>query len=335
MVGKKILKTLFIIVILVVIVIGGFSLYYGLKPAPLPEEMEWGVTFAPKYCRELGLQNWQEVYLAALDELGFRKFRLIAYWDEIEKEEGKLDFSELDFQIKEAEKRNATIILAVGRKLPRWPECFVPAWMAHYPEKEVQRRFLGFLPKVIERYKNHESIAFWQIENEFFFKYFGECPLPNERFLEQEIEVVRSIDPSRKIILTDSGELSSWVPTARRADILGTSLYKTVWNKYTGYVHYKIPATFYRLKTVFIKLWVEDVFVSEMQAEPWGPKVTYEISIEEQKKSMNPEALREIVDFTRRSGFKNVYMWGIEWWYWLKEQGDDSMWETVKEITNP
>lgn len=333
MAGAKILKTLFIIVIVSIIVVGGFSLYYGLKPAPKTEDMEFGVTFTPKYCRELGLSNWQDVYLAALDELGFKKVRLVAYWDDIEKEEGVYDFSELDWQIDEAEKRGVKIILAVGRKLPRWPECFAPFWAKNMSEKEIQNRVLGFIPKVIERYKEREAVLYWQVENEFFFKHFGECPEPDGKFWDKEIELVRSSDPSRKIVLTESGELSTWIPSARRGDLMGTSLYKTVWNKYTGYVHYKIPATFYRLKTALIEnIFNTEVFVSEMQAEPWGPEVTYKISIEEQKKSMNKEAFREIIDFTRRSGFTNVYMWGVEWWYWMKEQGDFSMWDEVKNI---
>lgn len=339
MVGIKIIKTLFFIVIALIITIAGFSLYYGLKPAPKLKDMEFGVTFTPKYCQELGLSDWKKVYLAILDDLGIKRFRLVVYWDEIEKKEGVLDFSDLDFQIDEAEKRGAKVILALGRKLPRWPECFVPDWSEKkisegeiQQQKEIQNQVLDFIPKVIERYKGREAILYWQVENEFFFKHFGECPEPDATFWDKEIELIRKLDPDRKIVLTESGELSTWLPSARRADILGTSLYKTVWNKYTGYIHYKIPATFYRLKTAFIKLFVDDVFVSEMQAEPWGPKVVYKISIEEQKKSMDPKKLREIIDFTRRSGYTNVYMWGVEWWYWLREQGDPSMWNEVKNI---
>lgn len=330
-----IFRKIFSLFFLLILVAAGFFLWYGFKKAPELKDMNFGVTFTPLYSRELGISDWKEVYLAALDDLKIRKFRFVAYWSEIEKEEGKFDFKDLDFQVSEAEKRGAEVILALGRKLPRWPECFVPRWAESLSEEEIQQKVLDFIPKIIKRYKDRKNIIYWQVENEFFFKYFGECPVPDAKFLEKEIEIVRVLDPKRKIVLTDSGELSTWVPTARRADILGTSLYKTVWNKYTGYTHYKIPATFYRLKTALIKFLVSDVFVSEMQAEPWGPKVVYKISIEEQKKSMNKEALREIIDFTRRSGYRDVYMWGIEWWWWLKERGDDSMWEEVKKFTNP
>jgi len=36
-----------------------------------------------------------------------------------------------------------------------------------------------------------------------------------------EIALVRAKDPSRKVIVTDSGELSFWISAAKRADILG------------------------------------------------------------------------------------------------------------------
>jgi hypothetical protein len=47
---------------------------------------------------------------------------------------------------------------------------------------------------------------------------------------------------------------------------------------------------------------------------------------------MNPEHLRENLAFVQRTGFDEAYLWGVEWWYWLKEtQGEPSMWEEGKK----
>ena len=92
------------------------------------EDFKYGVSFSRFHTDELGL-DWKEVYLAILDDLAVRHFRFSAHWPLTEPEEGKYNFEELDFQMKEAEKRDASVILAVGRRLPGWPECHEPKWL--------------------------------------------------------------------------------------------------------------------------------------------------------------------------------------------------------------
>lgn len=70
-----------------------------------------------------------------------------------------------------------------------------------------------------------------------------------------------------------------------------------------------------------------------MQAEPWGPKQNWDLSLEEQYKSMNPEEFKKIADYTKKAGFSEAYLWGAEWWYWLKEKhNDSSMWDEAKKL---
>ena len=118
-------KVLFWVAALVLLFIAGLFLL-SLKSAP--KKIIYGVSFNTPYAWELGL-NPREVYTDVLDDLGVRHLRLAAHWSMVEAERDRFDFSELDYQISEAEKRGAEVILGVGRRLPRWPECHVPRWV--------------------------------------------------------------------------------------------------------------------------------------------------------------------------------------------------------------
>ena len=108
---------------------------YFFKVAPnYPENGEssypdgfFGVTFSTKFSSELGL-DWKELYSAILDDLQVKEIRLPIYWDDIEKEEGKFDFSQYDYIIDEGSKKGVKFIVNIGWRLPRWPECHAPEW---------------------------------------------------------------------------------------------------------------------------------------------------------------------------------------------------------------
>ena len=71
----------------------------------------------------------------------------------------------------------------------------------------------------------------------------------------------------------------------------------------------------------------------ELQAEPWGPKLLYDISLEEQEKTMNAEQFKKNIEYAKKTGFDYHYLWGAEWWYWMKEkQGDPSIWNEAKML---
>ncbi|MFH1392201.1 MAG: beta-galactosidase [bacterium] len=310
----------FILKLFVLVIIIFIAVFYFFGRSQQPEKINYGISFSQKYAQELGL-DWQEAYLALLDDLGIKKLRLIAYWDLIEPEQGIYNFQDLDWQITEASKRGAQVVLAVGYKLPRWPECHIPEWAQ-------KQDILEFLEQVIKHYRDMPIIIAWQIENEPFTP-FGICPKLSVKLLDKEVYLVKAFD-DRPVILTDSGELSVWLRASRKSDIFGTTLYKTVWNKYLKYIDYPIPAWLYSLRAKIIR---KPVIVSEMQAEPWGPKAIREMELEEQFKSMSPEKFRDIVDFEKQTGISEVYLWGAEWWFWLKNiKGDNSMWEEVRKI---
>ena len=95
-----------------------FAGYFFIGAPPRAEKIEWGVNFSQKHTENLGL-NWQETYLALLDDLKVKNIKLIPHWDLIEPEKDKYFFEDLDWQIKEAENHSAKILLVIGMKTDR------------------------------------------------------------------------------------------------------------------------------------------------------------------------------------------------------------------------
>ncbi|MBI4138359.1 MAG: beta-galactosidase [Candidatus Wildermuthbacteria bacterium] len=314
--------------------LGGASFaYLFLGSAPAPPEISWGVNFSQKHAEHLGL-DWKEAYSALLEDLGARRVKLALSWDMLEKEPGVFDFHDLDWQMDMARARGAKVILAVGMKTPRWPECHIPLWAKELSEKGRQEAILRMLSAVVVHVADNESVAGWQVENEPLFP-FGECPKTDARFLQKEIALVQSIDVSRPVFTSDSGELSLWIRAAKIGDKVAVTMYKRAWFDFLKrYVEYPFPPVFYYRKAELIRLFFgKEVFVGELQAEPWTPVFVSMASAEEQSITMNPEKFQEVIDFAGRTGLSEFYLWGSEWWYWLKTtRGDSAMWDRARRL---
>ena len=119
---KKILKMILLISLIIILTL---IAYFFIGFSKKAENITWGVNFSQKHSQNFGL-DWKEVYLAILDDLGVKNIKLATYWDLIEREEGKYYFNDLDWQVKQAEEKGANLILVIGMKVPRWPECHEP-----------------------------------------------------------------------------------------------------------------------------------------------------------------------------------------------------------------
>ncbi len=329
--------------VIIVLILAGFIYFFVSSPTPA-QDITWGVSFSKKHALALGL-DWKKVYLALLDDLGVSDLRLSTYWDLGEPIDDRFDFTDLDWQLARASERDVPVLLIIGRKLPRWPECHIPAWADSLEEGKQREELLEWLEVVVLRYKNDQTIWAWQVENEPLFM-FGECPRMSKEFLKREVELVRKLD-DRPIIVTSSGEWSFWFSAARLADIPGSTMYKRVWfslpdflknlflNKWTGfYAYYPFPPKFYRAKADIInKVFDKEVIITELQAEPWGPVLLYDLPFEKQGRTMNLEKFKKMIQFARQSGFPRFYLWGGEWWYWLKTvQNDSSIWDEAGKL---
>ncbi len=306
--------------------------YFNFPIKKGSEKVELGVTFSSRYAQDIKV-DWQANFLALLDDLGVKKIRLPIYWDLVEKNPSKYDFSQVDWQLQEAGKRQAEIILVIGQKVPRWPECAIPGW-AQDNDQIRKSSLLKFISTVVKRYKDNATIKYWQVENEPFLG-FGICPPLDVQLLDTEIGLVRLLDPQRKIIVTDSGELSLWIGAAKRADIFGTTMYRTIWKEEVGYFTYPIGPRFFHFKRWLAQFFSgqENFIVIELQAEPWISGFTTQRPLEEQFQSMDAGKLKKNVEFSQKVGFPEVYLWGAEWWYWLKvEKNHPELWNQAKEL---
>lgn len=324
------MKRLLLLILLIIVLV-----WLWRKDFTLPEEPDWGVSYSPKFATELGL-DWQEAYLAILDNLKIEKIRLATHWDDIELKKGQYDFSQTDWLVEEAQKRNVEVMLVVGFRTPRWPECHFPLWLEENQGEDFQETVLKLVKEEVTHFKEFENISSWQVENEPLLRLFGECPSPDKDLLRQEFELVKSLD-DRPAFITDAGELSLWLRTPKFTDHLGTTMYTVVWNKYIGFFRHFYPPAWYAYRAEFARKFykTKQVIISELQAEPWIPAEEHaaDYDIFKQLESFTIEELEKNIELARRSGFNTAYLWGAEWWYWLKtEHNHPEYWEYIKKL---
>lgn len=321
------------ILIIAFLLLLGYFFVGSVKPF---EDIGWGAVFSQKHAYYLGL-DWRETYLALLDDLGVKKIKIASYWDLIESDEGNYNFADLDWQIEKAGDYGAGVLLVVGMKSPRWPECHIPDWAKDIGKEEQQAQILKLLETIVLRYRDSNVILGWQAENEPFFV-FGECPWADEEFLKKEVVLIKSLDTRhRPVVISESGEGFFWPKAAKIGDIVGITMYKKVWISQLGfYLTYPFPSILYHRKAEIIrKFYGKDVICVELQAEPWGPKLLYDVPPEEQKKTMNLGQFQYNIKFAQKTGLKEFYLWGSEWWYWMKKvQGDGAIWDEARKLFN-
>ena len=309
--------------------------WYGKPPKT---SIEYGVTFSVPYAKALGL-NWQKVYTDMLEDLNLKLVRVPVYWNEVENSQGQYDFSDFDFMVNQAEQHNTKLILAIGKRLPRWPECHVPAWAEKLPTDVQQTDQLSYMETVVRRYYNSPAVSTWQVENEAFLSSFGPCPKLDENFLATEIAAVKKIDPSRPILITDSGELNWWIKASKYGDEFGTTFYRYVYSDVLKryWTNFYFEPFVYNIKAGIMKLWRpgKKVQIAELEAEPWTTAGITNTPIDQQFGTMSLEHFKTITSYAAKTGFSPQILWGVEWWYWMKTtQGHPEFWEQAKKLIN-
>lgn len=334
---NKLIRLLFLFVILIATI--PFLLFFILRPE-VQKKINYGVNFSDKYATDLGL-DWKDSYVEILDGLNAKNIRIVAYWNDIERMNDTFDFSNIKWQLKEAQKRNVNVILATGRKEPRFPECHEPDWWRNSEDEKLKEiELYEFVKKSVQELKSYDSIKIWQIENEPFFP-FGDCQKSSMEVLKNEVEIVRSLD-KRPILIQDSGEGGFWYPTYNTADYLGISMYRKIWYDFWKiffgrfiYFQYPLAHWTYKIKADLFRVPYQDIIVTELQAEPWGPEINSKLSQMEKDKTMSRTDFIATISYAQKAGFKDLYFWGVEWWLWEKKVNNNSyFWETGKALFN-
>jgi hypothetical protein len=327
-------------IILVYLVIASLSWTLD-KAMPKVKDPQWGVSFSKEYAQELG-NDWKANYLALLDDLGFKRLRLMSYWEDIQPQPGHYDFKDLDWQIAEANAHHAKVSLAIGYRQPRWPECHEPTWAEKLKENSPawDDALFNYMHAVINRYKDNPAIESYQMENEVANAWFGSCrgSIPPRERLIKEFNLVKSWDPAHPVWMSlgDEHGLPIHQPTP---DAYGLSIYRVVYSTNTPihfYITYPITDWYHRLRVAIIQHTKHrPSFVHELQLEPWGSKATVDLSVKEQDKSMSVGQMKKSIAFSEKTGLQLQYMWGGEWWYWrLTHFNDPGPWNVIKQTLN-
>ena len=296
----------------------------------------YGVSFSAKQCRNFNIQP-DKVLSWLIKEAGFRRFRLMSYWDEYEKQPGTYDFTELDRQIKQIGAAGGVITLCLGARQPRWPENHWPAWAWKLGKPARSTALLKYIETVVKRYRHTAAVTSYQLENEALLESFGHNAEVDRARLRAEFKLVKQLDPKRPVIMSTS---TSWGIPLRRPipDIVGFSYYQVVYNKkkqaYTTAFH---TPWLHRARAALIRLTTgKPVFIHELQLEPWGPKIIWNMTLEQQDESMGPAQIRKNLQLARAVRRYPIDLWGGEWWYWRTvKQKDPSIWEAVRRSVSP
>lgn len=315
-------------------------LMLAFKPLRNSQFERLGASYSIKYAEELGI-DWQDGYMALLEDIDIQALRLMSYWDIYEVENDVYNFETLDWQMDKAYENGAKVSLAVGLRQPRWPECHQPTWADDLSRDDRNAELEEFITILIKRYKNHPALESYQLENEALNHWFGVCHVHDRGLIRDrlinEFNLIKSLDPEHPVImsLSDQHGLPTGEPTP---DVFGYSIYRIVYNSqlFPGYLLYPTPVWYHRIRAQIID-WIKDrpIIIHELQLEPWGPDPTVDLSIDEQNRSMSPKQMYRNVDFARQIGLDEAYLWGAEWWYWrMTEKNDPIIWETAKDIIN-
>ncbi|MBO0704467.1 MAG: hypothetical protein J2P39_04035 [Candidatus Dormibacteraeota bacterium] len=317
-----------------------------------------GVTFSARRAAEAGLEP-----LTALTELlsmELQPLRLCAYWDEV----AAKGYGSLDRQLEAAGRAGVPTCLAIGMKSPGWPEFHLPDSVRPPLRRgaDVARAaglrgaVLEFLRVTVERYREHASIRWWQVENEPLNRSGPQAWWIGRSLLEAELACVQDAD-QRPIVLTcfshfdrhtdvasghrrlNLGALLGRGPGAeaetlallRPGDVLGLDVYRRI-GRPDGTVA-EAAADWIR----FASRWERrahllgiETWVTEAQAEPWEPHSGHHWTDDPRSQTPEdaPDLVRQLVD----AEFRTILLWGAEYWLAQEQRGDRRWRERVTDL---
>jgi Beta-galactosidase len=323
------------------------------EPGRSPD-LQIGTTFIKINAEHLGL-DWRSAYKEIVNDIGIKQIRIPIFWDQLEREPGKFDWADLDWQLQEAAKANAQVMLVVGHRVPRYPECYAPDWTKGLDEAAFKRSLFTMTETVVKHYRDHPALSAWQVENEPLAKILGKIWGDGScreiaHWVREEVQSVRRLADGRldgrRIPTVVTYANAPWFVSQLRqtltfeSDVVAMTLFNKLYFRspvFTGYIEmFKLgPIATLRLayqRSVIVQN-RQALWIAEMQAEPWGPEGPYKFDKpEDAAVTMNPDRLRQTWDYAVNGGASRIYLWGVEWWLSERDHGRSAMLDAVKGL---
>ncbi len=332
---QKVLSTLVILVVICFLGMYSIAVWYQHEQKGRPTTL--GVTFIADYASYLGTDPHANL-TAILDDLHVKHLRLVSYWSDIQPTKDQYDFSELDWEMQQAQSHDAKVSLSLGLRQPRWPECHAPSWVnTAASENTWEPQLNTYITAVVDRYKNNPALQSYQLENEFF-NTFGSCNNYDAGRLHEEMALVKKLDPNHPIIVSRSDNYVGFSLRKPLPDIVGISVYRHVWttNVVHSYFTYPFPSWYYAFLAGAEQILTgKPSVIHELQAEPWPPngQDILHTSLAEQSKTLDVTKLKATAKFAQQTGIRNIDYWGAEYWYYrMTVLHDPSVWNEAKQI---
>jgi hypothetical protein len=318
------------------------------------ERVRIGITFSPHRAAARGL-DWRSAFRRLID-LPLQPLRLASPGLRVP----STRFDDLDWQLSLAAERGKEVLLTVGMKAPGWPEFHLPDRLESYAPPGVDvaasnhtlaKLTLEMLHATVERYRTHQAVVAWQVENE---PLNPSGPLRwwiGPEFLRREIAIVRALD-SRPLVVNVFAHFNRRLDAASRrpgvdqppaaealsmlisGDVLGLDVYRRIGTRRLGL---PVVTSAARDWCTDARRWREralgigvQAWVVEAQAEPWEPPG----GNPGRPRTCRPHHLAATVAELVRGGFDTILLWGAEHWLAREAAGDRSWLEAVMELVD-
>ncbi len=312
-----------------------------------------GANFSCKRAEHFG-QDCRRALEGVLDELGARQLRLSVYWSDVERSPGDYDWSSIDWQLDTLHARGARAVVSIGMKAQRFPEFWLPTWLRlaaaipadRFPEDHplIEQYLFPYLEAAARHIAAHPAVDSLQVENEPFVHFEGHANgwHIREAFLARELATVRAATPATRISVSHaswSRRDATWTWILDNADVISQSVYtkrqRGPW-RWLYIFPYRLGPVTPRLPTqaAEARRRGQELWIAELQAEPYeGPSVDVRREATHDVASFSPRWLHDNLRLARRSGATRVYLWGVEWWAFLREQRADSqLWDAGRSL---
>ena len=311
-------------------------------PQPVPPPPLVGFSFSPLSSIDAGRNpstDLKELLKTTHPDL----VRLPVYWDVVQPEPNRLDFSSVDSLLAAIAHHNRSspvktaVVLTVGARNFLYPELHMPVWAGARGQPDLDEAmadapYRAYFVETIKRYRSSPLLYAWQVENEpldnVVNEFTGDDQITPAQ-LEWEMAQVHALDPDHMAVTTTYNGINTAVdllglyapplvthagtvghPNAalRVGDALGLDAY--IDGPSVPLRHVTSPGLRSEWKQQTVAMWAararaqgKELWLAEMQAQPWDGSGGF-----------SPGDLVVGAKNYREEPLQVVMLWGVETW---------------------